>query len=202
MNKRKMFKIIMIILDVLAIVMLLFVTKKWIDNNKNKNENEELKDYRTVKYKKFTLNIPNSVQYEGIDEYTFRLANENYNAVVEIINNENNFVFDNYDRFYNTLLEDGYIINKYYSENIIETPVLIIDNYNNMNDTKLYFFKILNPFAVKIILTNENNISENDLATIINILTNASYDYDSDKLYNYHMYAPNDNLVERNKNNQ
>ena len=192
MKNRKgnvLIKTLLIILDIVAIMVLIMATLKWI-NSKNIT-NSSTDNHQTVKYKKFILNIPKNVKYQEIDNYKFSLENDNYRAIIEIYSNENNFAFSDTDKFRDTLIEDGYKIVDYTAETISKMQVIVFDNYNDQENASLCYFRIVDPFAVQVELINKNS-EANNIQEIVDILLGAGYETNN-KTYNYHKFIPNEN---------
>ena len=136
------------------------------------------------------MKIPNNVKYQEIDNYKFSLESDNYKAIIEIYSNENNFAFSNIDKFHETLLEDGYKIVDYTTKTISNIQVIIFSNYNDDDNASLCYFRIVDPFAVQVELTNKNNAVDN-IQEIVDILLGTEYE-SNDKLDYYHKFVPNE----------
>ncbi len=188
-KNNKAFKIILILIDIIAVITLVIVTEKWIDH---RNNGVPMDNSQVVKIRRFTLQIPDYIKYEEIEEPKFSFDSDKYYATIEIISNENNFVFADAGEFYQMLLEDGFNVNEYEEYELDDNKVLIFNDYNGDEDTKLCYFKLLDPYAVEIILVNKDGEYKDNLEEIYSILLSAEYDYESKEPYGYKMYLPND----------
>ena len=184
-KNNKLFKCILIIIDIIAIILLVTVTEKWIDGKINSNKEQ------VVKYKKFTFTIPGNIKYQEIDEFKFSYETGEYKAIIEIIDNQNNFVFDDPDKFYEMLLEDGFKVGQYEYSDISDKIILMFNNYNDKENAKLCFFEMFKPFAVQVELYSKNGDYVANLTEIVDTLAAPEYDSDSNKSYKYREYMSN-----------
>ena len=182
-KNKSLFKIIMLIIDIIAIVILAFLFVKW---NSNNNDNSDT-DYNEVKYKKFTLQIPNQIEYRDANDKNFKLKGNDYEAIVEIFIDEANYMFEKKDKYYQAL-KSSFDVDNPYEEIINDIPVLIYNKRIDDNSNSLLcYFRINSPFSVEIeLINNDGSLKKNALNELVNIMRNSTYDYDSTEKFEYY----------------
>ena len=182
-KNKSLFKIIMLIIDIIAIVILVFLFVKW---NSNNNDNSDT-DYNEVKYKKFTLQIPNQIEYSDANDKNFKLKGNDYEAIVEIFIDEANYMFEKKDKYYQAL-KSSFDVDNPYEEIINDIPVLIYNKRIDDNSNSLLcYFRINSPFSVEIeLINNDGSLKKNALNELVNIMRNSTYDYDSTEKFEYY----------------
>ena len=198
-------KIILIIIDIIAICGVIYIYYTWQnkqklnDNNpdiEEKNNNNEDIIYNDVTFKKFIYSLPSNIKYSELNEYEFKLENDEFDATIEILIHDDTNMLNYPELYYDVLKEDGIKV----SEPIKEKKGLIdIVKYNKTNDdgknTVLYYFKYDDNFDYELELYDTGD----NLGNIMNILLSAKYDNESKEKYNYHVWDFAEEL-ENNKN--
>ena len=182
-NKKTLFKIIMLVIDIIAIVILALLFVKWNSNRNNSNEN-----LKEVKYKKFTFQIPQEISFSEVDDKKIKMTNDDYEAIIEIFLDEANYLFDKRDKYYQSLLDLGYNVDNSYEDVINNIPVLIYNKHlDDGNNSILCYFKINSPFSVEIELKNsDGSLKKDALNELVNIMSKSSYNYESTEKYVYY----------------
>ena len=183
-NHKKIFKIVMLIIDIIAIVVLALLFIKW---NSNNNDNSDT-DYNEVKYKKFTLHIPSYIEYSDANNRNFKLIGNDYEAIVEIFIDKDNYMFEKKDKYYRLLLDNGNDVDNSYEETINDIPTLIYNkHFDDGKNSLLCYFRINSPFSVEIeLINNDGSLKKDAINELINILSNNSYDYESTEKFEYY----------------
>lgn len=184
MNKKRInYKLLLIIIDIVAIIGLVLLYFQWINNNNIKNDETEVKE---VTFKKFTYTLPIDIEYTVIDYDTFMLKNNQYEAIVKIFVADDVALSDYLDDYYNYLLDHGVNVTYYNSIDINNTSVYTYDKYDDRNSV-LCYFETFSPFIYELELYNsDNTFNVDSLKPILEILSNASYDYDTYKPFEYY----------------
>lgn len=182
-NNKMPFKIIMLIIDIIAIIILVISFIKWNSNKNDSNTNLE-----EIKYKKFTFQIPQEMSYSEVDNKKFKLVSSDYEAIIEIFIDEANYMFEKRDKYYQLLLSLEYNVDKPYEDTINGIPVLIYNKHIDDNSNSvLCYFKINSPFSVEIeLINNDGSLKKDALNKLVNIIYNNSYDFESTEKYEYY----------------
>lgn len=182
-NHKTLFKIIMLIIDIIAIIILALLFIKW---NSSKNDSDT--NLKEINYKKFTFQIPQEMSYSEVDNKKFKLVTSNYEAIIEIFVDEANYMFEKRDKYYHLLLDDGYNVDNSYEETINGIPVLIYNKHIDDNSNSiLCYFRINSPFSAEIeLINNDGSLKKDALNELVNIIYNNSYDYQSTEKFEYY----------------
>ena len=191
-KKNSIFKIILIIVDILVLIGFIIISVMWINNNKTKNNNQNStiindNEYsQTATYKKFLYHIPKGVNFKKIDDKMFELSSDNYRAVIVLFIDSNNYIFEKKEKYYEESLKLSYNVTKPYEISINDTSVLIY-NKNEEKNSLLCYFKSPSPFTIEMELFNKDNSFKTDyIESIIDILFDGEYDYYSEEKYSYY----------------
>ncbi len=187
-NKSKLFKILLIALDVIAIAGLLVITRNWILNKQQKTVPED--NIETVQYKGFTLVVPDYLEYTDVADYTFTLNSDTYTAVVEFIVNQDDYIFKNTDDYLTDLKSIEYNLDTYTKEVINGKDVLVFrSNDESIDYYTLYCFNLNDDFAVNIELyTSESGESKKEIiSSLMGIIVSSTYGNSADK-YEYTVF--------------
>lgn len=188
MKDKKIFKVLLILVDIIAILALCMVTYKWIKTHSN----QATEGPREQEFKKFTFTIPTGVQYNVLDEYGFELRTDNYIATTEPILNSNNFIFGDNEGLRALLEKTGYTFDSYSVETISDKEVLIFSNVDGNENMYLCYFNSVDDFVIQVFLETltENQSYVDNLTEIIKIMDTATFDYESSVKYYYNLYEP------------
>ena len=185
-------RIILLIIDFIALCFIVFIFISW-HKKQYSNTNQNITDYNIsevsdsvgIIFKKFTFNIPNSIEYTLVDEYKFKLSSDNYTATVDIIAHNDNNMLKYPDLFYDMLRDNNINASKPIKDKM---GIIDIVKYDITNDdgekTTLYYFKYNDSFDYEVELDGD----EEHLGEIMNILLNADYDSESTEKYAYHVW--------------
>ena len=117
----KTFKIILVIIDIIALIGFIIITINWFsDNNSIKSEEITSNNVTTreIKYKRFVFYIDNNIEYQEIDEKRFELISDDYHAIVEIFIDSNNYIVKDKATYYQPLQDNNYQVEYPYEINI------------------------------------------------------------------------------------
>lgn len=194
MKNSKIFKVLIIVVDIIAVLALCMITYKWIKNHSNQ-VTEGPKEHT---FKKITFTVPGGVQYKVLDEYGFELRTDNYIATTEPILNSNNFIFGDNDGLRTLLEKTGYTFDSYTVETIANKDVLIFNNVDGNENMHLCYFASVDDFVIQVFLETltENQSYVDNLTEIIEIMNTATFDYESTAKYYYNLYEPIDSNEE------
>ncbi len=192
MKNRIIYKIVLIIIDIIAVVGLIFLYNIW-------KENKRILDDEVVKYKKFHITIPNNIYYEVIDDYKFRLKDDKYEAIVEIfIDDETNMI--NYpDIFYNDLLKNNMKVEKQKIYKVDNQNIITYKLHDNVDSILCYMKSNIEGFAYEVNLYyNNGEFNESIFRNIKDILMNVTYDYQSEEVFDYYKWTFEEEVAELN----
>lgn len=182
-NKNTIYKVLIIIIDIIFLICFIFTAIKWVNNHKEKVQPIVNKN---VTYKKFTFELPNDISYRELDNKFFELKSDTFQAIVEIFLDPKHFMFAKRDNYYQVLLNAGVQVEKPYEITITDKKVLIYHKHDNKNSL-LCYFQIQEGFAVEIELFNDDNsFDTKNLTKLVSIISNNKYDYESLEKYVYY----------------
>ncbi len=190
-TKPSIFKILLIVIDIIVLIGFIIIVILWFRDKKNENNNQNNQIDNSIvssnfKYKKFTFKMPDNIKYNVIDDKRFELSSDNYRAVVEIFIDENNYMLLKSDAYYKALIDYGYNVDKPYETKINNIPVLIYNKHDENNSLYCHF-QTREPFSIEIELFNKDNTFKIDyLESIMTILLDNEYDYDSEEKFAYY----------------
>ena len=198
-KNNKLFKILIIVLDIVTILVLSYTYINWknnktnktnnvdetIDNNNSNSNSNSSETTNKVRYKKFDFEFPSNVKYSEIDDKEFLLETDTYHAVIEIFIDEQGELFNDPTPYYQTLLKLEWNVDTPEKTKIANEDVILIKNHHEYNSV-LCYLKAFDDFYYEINLFNEDNSFSTDrLPEIIDMLKTAMYDYNSQEKYTY-----------------
>ncbi len=189
MKKNNIFKVLIIVIDIIAIVGLIFVAKNWLDK-KRENNSVPTSEIQTVIYKNFTFEVTNDYEYIPMYDDLFGLGNNDYRGTIEFVINQDDYIFNDPAGYFDDLNSLEYNLSSFEKTNINDQEVLKFTSSSEENYT-LYCFKLNDDYAVNIEINvwNEEMNSDEVMAEFMDILSKSNYD-DSEE-YHYKKFYPN-----------
>ena len=205
MNKKA--KILLIVVDIIAILGVFYMYHVWqtkrvdtpnekipttnndtnnqesnpssVENNENPVNEVDSKKANTYKFKKFTFEIPQDISYKEVDEYSFKLSSNEFEAIIEIILHDDTNMLKNPDLYYEEITQMGMKVSK---PEKIKLGIIDAIKYNVLDkNSNLYYFAYNSGFDYEVELTDKGD----NIGRVMNILLTAKYDNDSQEKYNY-----------------
>ena len=206
MKKNKIFKVLLIIVDICAIAVIAFLylnSKEKANQNitPNTNNTNNSNVNKAFTFKKYTYyNIPSNLTFikylddtsstdEAFNKYAenmFKIKGDNWYATVEIMLDPDGYLFK-YNKYYESLLiSAGYEIKKTSFDNINNNTVIMYETVYEGKNSVLCDYTNKENFAYEIeIYNDDNSYSTEHLEEIIKILDNGKYDSQSTEKYFY-----------------
>ena len=183
-KKRNIFKIGIVIVDVIAVLLIIYSYIKYVNNRNNTYENNNTDNYTTYAYKVFKYNIPNNISFKELDDKKFRLDLDNAYLIVELYIDKDKQMYEHSDIYHKLLLENNIIVDDPKVINVNDYKVIV---FNKTNESSvLCYFATENAFAYEVeIFNNDNSYSTDALSKVIDFLENATYEYDREIEYDF-----------------
>ncbi len=184
-NNRKLFKIMLIVIDIIVIAGLLIITCKWISDNVKKQE---------IAFKNFTFYIPNSIDYKEDYDFAFILETDDYLANVIVYSDKDNSIFTETDKYQYWLLAQGIMVDQYKKEKILDKDALIFTNYRGDSNSLLCYFRTEDIYLVEVRITAKSDkFNANEvLSQIVDIFDSAKYNASGKYSYLIHNFTVDD----------
>ena len=187
---KKGIKILVIVVDIVAIVCLISVTRTWILAKKNNSvdiNDKPVKETSKNAYKSFTFNIPNDMEYQELSEYTFKFGDSKYDAVIELIVDADNYIYTDLDGFMTDLKDIGYPVKSYQKETINNIAVMV---FETEGESKLYCFNVISSFSAIVGFhpKADDYDEENAIKEVMAIMYDSEYDEETKSQYRYHIF--------------
>ena len=190
----KIFKIILVIIDILAVLMMFFVYKRWANNKMNEQIIDEPTN-KVIVFNSFTFLLPEDIAYYVTNEKSFIFTGELFQANMEVLIDEDDNIEKKYDTlFYDQLKNNGFDVSAP-SITVIDDVNVIGYNYTYEDGVNAVFcyFKFAPSYWAEAILFNEDNSFDvNTLEPVVNILKNAVHDENFDDKDLYYHYVIDD----------
>ena len=201
MIKSKMSKTKLLILIIDVIIIIGLTISIMIKLNKRNGEDviiEEPTASNTFVYKKFTLKLPDGVEAKlgADDEFKFELSSDKWRAVVEIFLCGDETMIESPSKYYDTLIKNNYKVDVAHRFDINDKQVLIYNRYYDNNSLLCYFRGILTYGYEIELFNNDGSFDIMYVSDVMNILSDMDYDYETEKIYYYHIvdYSRDANL--------
>lgn len=192
MKKKKniLFKIIIVIVDIIALTLFIIAAFKWFDKKINNHDNEVFDQQQIFTFKKFNYNIHDEIEYSNIDENRFMLSTDSYNAIVMpyVADTDLDDVpLNSYISQYEEYLRNNNI-------DVIDTSTIEIDDkiiytydISDKVNSILCYYQTFQPFYYEIELMNKSNSFDKEpLNEIITVLEDVYYDQESKQKFKYY----------------
>lgn len=180
----KLMKVILLIIDAIAIIAMVFVYKQWAANNKNGDINNNTEDTNIVWHDNFSFSLPSDIEYTDLKEDGFVLENDDFVANVEVFIDENNYFLNNPEYYYQIMHDNGYMVDEPY---ILSDDFgsIIVFNYPS-NNTLVSYFEFAKPYWVEVVIkNNDNSLDTMYLEKVYDILNKTTYDGSKSSEYQY-----------------
>ncbi len=179
----KLLKRIIIIVDIIAVISIIFATSSYIKKSKNNNPSTSGVTY---KFKMFEYNVPNNLEFSDLDDKKFQIKGDNWHAQVEIYIDENHALYDYENIFYELLKHNADSGIEEAEKVIVDQKVIVTYNKPSTKSVLCYYCSKIFPYAYEIEIYNDDNSYNTDvLNQIVDILEKATYDENDSNTYNY-----------------
>lgn len=183
-NKLIIFRIIIVIVDIIVLTLFVISCFKWFDKEKN-NESHD-----TYTFRKFVYNKHDGFGYSGVDYYKFMLAKNDYNAIVmPYVSDEweDTVPLSEYTLGYAEYLQEhGLNVVRSYDVNIDDKDIYVF-NIDDDNNSMLCYYQTFSPFYYEIKLVNKSGEFDLEpLYEIIDALQDVYYDDEMEELFEYY----------------
>ena len=151
------------------------------------NYNPKYKIDSENRFKNFMINIPKEINYERLDNYSFRLKTDEWRAIVEPIYDEYNHIMD-----YPKCTQKYYDNDKYNSFGDIkrsdDKQYYTFQLFDGKENNIILHYKLPNNYVMFVsIVNNDNSFNEKPLEKIIEVL--KTIQFDNTNTFEYHKYS-------------
>ena len=189
-NKSILFKIIIVILDIIALTMFIIATYRWFNKKMNTDNSEALQEQQKFTFKKFNYNIHPGIQYNNLNDYKFMLSNDKYDATIMpyVANTDDDLIpLSSYANEYSDYLRDHGLDVQNTDIYTINDKTIYTFSIADATNSILCYYQTFSPFYYEIGLVNKNNTFDiESLNEIIDALQDVYYDQESKELFDYY----------------
>ena len=151
------------------------------------NYNPKYKIDSENRFKNFMINIPKEINYERLDNYSFRLKTDEWRAIVEPIYDEYNHIMD-----YPKCTQKYYDNDKYNSFGDIkrsdDKQYYTFQLFDGEENNIILHYKLPNNYVMFVaVVNNDNSFDEKALETILEVLKTVQFE--PNMKFDYHSYS-------------